>query len=104
MTFLRISISALAAVLVALIAYAMLYGDFAIAGAWLTSDPWGIVTLADLYLGFFLSAVVIAIVERSWLAAIWIAPLPFLGNFWTAIWFVLRLPKLWQAARQAAVS
>jgi hypothetical protein len=84
-----------------LIANAVLNGNFSTAGAWLTSDPWGIVTLADLYLGFLLSAILIAIVERSWLAVIWIVPIPFLGNFWTAIWFVLRIPKLLRAVGHA---
>lgn len=78
----------------ALIVWAVIYGDFAAAGAWLTSDPWGIVTLADLYFGFLLSAVLIAMTERRWTAVLWIAPIPFLGNVWTVIWFIVRIPHL----------
>jgi hypothetical protein len=96
MTVLRIVISLLAIVLAALIVNALAFGNFGAAGAWLTSDPWGVVTLADLYIGFFLSAIVIASVERSWKAVIWIAPIPFLGNVWTAFWFILRLRRLLQ--------
>jgi len=70
-------------------------GDFGAAGAWLMSDPWGRVTLFDLYLGFVFLAVIIALFEKSWWRAmLWIIPLPFLGNIWAAIWLVLALPEL----------
>ena len=45
----------------ALIVWAAKAGDFSGAGTWLTSHPWGIVTLIDLYIGFAISAVVIAL-------------------------------------------
>ncbi len=77
-----------------LIVYAIIYGDFWQAGNWLTRDPWGIVTLADLYVGLAVSAAVIALFERSWTAVLWIIPLPFLGNVWTIVWFALRLSEL----------
>lgn len=94
MAALRILLAVLAACLAGLIVRAMLTGDFQSAGAWLTGDPWGIVTLADLYLGFLLSAVVIAVMERGWRAALWIAPIPLLGNVWTVFWFIFRFPAL----------
>lgn len=94
MRALRLGLAILAAALAGLIVWAVLAGDFGEAGRWLTSDPWGIVTLADLYLGFVLAAVVIAALERRWTAVLWIAPIPILGNVWTAIWFVLRFPAL----------
>jgi hypothetical protein len=56
----------------------------------------GIVTLADLYLGFVLTAVVIAGFERGFRAVLWILPLPFLGNVWAVVWFVVRLPELFR--------
>lgn len=94
MAVLRIILSILAVGLAGLILWAVLVGDFRAAGAWLTGDPWGIVTLADLYLGFLLSAVVIAAMERNWKAVLWIAPIPVLGNLWTIVWFVVRFPGL----------
>ncbi|MEO0497130.1 MAG: hypothetical protein AAF141_07125 [Pseudomonadota bacterium] len=60
-----------------------------------TSSPWGQVTLIDLYLGFVLHAVLIFIFERDTLQKlIWVLPIFFLGNVWTAIWFVLRAPQI----------
>lgn len=94
MTALRVVLAALAVCFAVLIVWAVFAGDFGAAGAWLTSDPWGIVTLADLYLGLLLSAFVIAVMERNWRAILWIAPIPILGNLWTAVWFVLRFPAL----------
>lgn len=91
---LRIVLSVLAVAFAALIAWAVVAGDFSEAGRWLTSDPWGIVTLADLYFGFLLSAIVIASLERRWTAVFWIAPIPFLGNLWTAVWFIVRFRAL----------
>lgn len=94
MTALRILLAILAVAFAGLIVWAVLTGDFGAAGAWLTGDPWGLVTLADLYLGFLLSAVVIAAMERNWRAVLWIAPIPVLGNVWTIIWFIFRFPAL----------
>lgn len=99
MGMLRLVLAMVAAALAVLIAWAAVAGDFAAAGRWLTSDPWGLVTLADLYFGFLLSAIVIAAVERRWTALLWIAPIPVLGNVWTAIWFILRLPALLKRIR-----
>ena len=80
----------------AMILWAAFAADFWASFDAITADPWGMVTLADLYLGFFLTAIVIAGFERGWLAILWILPLPFLGNVWAVIWFVVRLPALWR--------
>nr|WP_210260404.1 DUF1475 family protein [Hongsoonwoonella zoysiae] len=64
------------------------------------ANPWGLVGLADLYLGFLVSAIVIALVEGNRIsAAAWIVALFFLGNIASAIWLALRLRRL---IRQAA--
>ncbi|MEO0542797.1 MAG: hypothetical protein AAFY99_03160 [Pseudomonadota bacterium] len=94
MGLLRITLALFGAAFAALIIWAIMVGDFWNEGAWLTSNPWGIVSLADLYLGFLLAAVVITFFEKPLVAAFWIVPIPFLGNVWVVVWFVLRLPAL----------
>lgn len=81
--------------LAGLIVIAITNGSFSEAGNWLMSDPWGQVTLADLYLGFLLSALIIWFFEPKPLTALlWIVPIPVLGNVWVAVWFIIRLPHL----------
>lgn len=66
-------------------------------------QPWTLVTLIDLYLGFFISAAIIVLVERSWgLRLFWALPVFFLGNVWAALWLVLRLPSLARRLRSGA--
>lgn len=61
----------------------------------LTTLPWGLATLVDLAVGFVLFAIIVFLTERSWIvAALWAAPILLLGNFWAAIWLVVRLPHL----------
>ena len=94
MALFRFLLLLLALAFAALIIWASLTGDFRAEGAWLTSHAWGIVSLADLYIGFLISAVVIARFEKPKIAALWIIPLPFLGNVWTLVWLAIRLPAL----------
>jgi hypothetical protein len=78
-------------------AFAMpeLHGSFLDQLAVLTTLPWGIAGLADLYVGFLLFAVLVFLTERSWIvAALWAAPVLVVGNIWAALWFVIRLPHL----------
>lgn len=90
----RILPLALSLVLAGLIALAAGIGDFGAAGDWLFSHPWGWVTLADLYAGFILIALVIGFFERSWVKRlVWIAPLFVLGNVWAALWLAWRRPN-----------
>ena len=94
MNIVRAILAAAGAVLTALIVRAMQTGDFWAAGNWLTTDIWGVVTLTDLYLGLFVAALAMALFERGLSAVLWIIPLPFLGNIWTALWVVVRFPEL----------
>ncbi|MEM6415776.1 MAG: DUF1475 family protein [Pseudomonadota bacterium] len=56
-------------------------------------EPWSLVTLLDLYLGFFIAAIFVVFFERSHLwSTFWAVPIFFLGNVWTALWVVIRLP------------
>ncbi|OLF75374.1 hypothetical protein AWH62_06005 [Maricaulis sp. W15] len=86
--------------LTALIAWAVQTGDFGAAGAWLTSHPWGLVTLGDLYFGFLIAAFFIAGIERDWRWRLfWILPLPLIGNVWAGLWLCLRAGRVRDALR-----
>lgn len=57
----------------------------------ITRNPWGIVTLVDLYLGFFIFAIVIARYEPNRPVAVGlIAAMPFLGNVVPLAWLAWR--------------
>ncbi|WP_417487094.1 DUF1475 family protein [Maricaulis sp.] len=91
--------------LTALIVLAVLNGDFSAAGEWLTSDPWGLVTLFDLYFGFLISAVLIVAIERGWRqSAFWILPIFVLGNVWAAVWLIVRAKRIVDLFHQRADS
>lgn len=94
MGILRFALAVTGIIFAAIIVWAIMAGNFSAAGTWLTTDPWGITTLFDLYFGFLLSAIIIALYERSSKALFWIIPIPFLGNVWVVIWFVLKLPDI----------
>ena len=71
------------------IIYAFVAGDFSAEGAWITSHPWGIVSLVDLYAGFSIFSLWIVYREKSPVTAVvWVALMMVLGN-WTAALYVL---------------
>jgi len=100
MTGLRIFVGVLGAALLVLILWAAfiggdLHGSFLDQFGVVTTLPWGIGALADLYIGFALFAVIVFLAERSWLnALLWALPIFVVGNIWTAVWLVARLPSL----------
>lgn len=95
MKIIRLVITLLGLVLTMMIGLAALEAPISESFSRITQDLWGWVTLVDLYLGFILIAVFIAIIERdSSIAFMWIVPLFFLGNIWSALWFVLRFGKI----------
>lgn len=78
-------------------AFAMqdLHGSFLEQVHVITTLPWGIATLVDLYIGFVFFSAIVFLTERSWMvAALWAAPIFILGNIWSAVWLVIRLPHL----------
>lgn len=105
MSVLRLLFALGGLVLAALIVWASVTAGQSLseAVAWLVSEPWGVVTLFDLYLGFAFLAVLIFVLEPDKrLALLFILPLPVLGNVWAAVWMVVRLPaavKRWRADR-----
>jgi hypothetical protein len=53
-------------------------------------DPWGVVTLIDLYAGFIAFALVIALYEKPWVAAVLFVLLCVLGNIISLGWLAFR--------------
>ena len=53
-------------------------------------DPWGIVTLIDLYWGFIAFAVVVSWFEKPWVAAALFVLLCVLGNVVSMLWLAFR--------------
>lgn len=100
MAVLRIIVGILGAVLTVVILWASfaggdLHGSFLQQFGVVTTLPWGLGALADLYIGFALMTVIVFLAERSWISALlWSLPIFVLGNIWTAVWLVLRLPSL----------
>jgi hypothetical protein len=76
----------------AAILYGFIVGDFASEGSQLTSMPWGIVSLVDLYTGFILFSMWIIYREKSLPAAIaWTIAMMVLGFFTGALYAFLAL-------------
>lgn len=100
MTLLRILLAAGGFLLLASIVWAAQAANIGASFSAMVEDPWGIVALIDLYLGFLFLAVIIWLFERNHLIALaFILPLPFLGNIWAAVWIVWRLGALAQRMR-----
>jgi hypothetical protein len=97
MTLIRILCALGGLVLLAAIVWASLTAGQSLseAVAWLISEPWGVVSLVDLYLSFFFVAVLIWCLETNkGVALLFILPLPFLGHVWSAVWMAWRLTAL----------
>ena len=77
--------------------------DMFVAFGRIFADPWGLVALADLYLGFIVSSTLFwcAHAKKS-IACAWILALFLLGNVASAIWLAIHLPRL--AAKLSAPS
>ncbi len=72
--------------------YGFTQGDFAAAGDFFFHDPWGIVSLVDVYVGFvFFCAWVVYREENWWTALLWVAAIMILGNFPTGVYAYLAL-------------
>ena len=92
-------------VLLAAIVWASLTAGQSLSEAvgWLVSEPWGVVSLIDLYLGFVFIAIFIWQLEPNKLIAlVFILPLPVLGNVWPAVWIAWRLGRVIAARRETA--
>lgn len=103
-TLWRIVFTALGLGLAGLIVWASMNANFGASFAAIAADPWGIVSLADLYLGFFLFAGLVFLVDGTKPSSFaWIIALMFLGNVLSVVWVVLRLPLLARRLGASAV-
>lgn len=93
-----------AALLGGCIAWASMSAPFWESFSAITAMPWGVVTLVDLYLGFFCAAFLVLRVETNRLSAVTvIALILVLGNVVTALWLAARgLPWLARRAMPAS--
>lgn len=76
----------------AILIYAFATGNFSDEGSTLLSMPWGIVSLVDLYVGFFLFSGWIIYREKSpFRAAVWVVLMMVLGFFTASLYTLLAL-------------
>lgn len=89
----RIALVVAALVLAGSIVWAVPRADFFAAFGEVAANPWGLVSLIDLYVGFVAAAVLIVVLEPNRPLAIGLAVILFvLGNVVTALWLAWRLP------------
>jgi hypothetical protein len=99
MSFLRIVVSLLGLAVLAAVVWAVgrteTAQDFWFEGQALFDQPWGLVAIVNLFAGFACIAIIMMLSERSFIAgALWALPIVVLGNIWTAVWLLIRLPRL----------
>ena len=72
-----------------ILVYGFIIGDFASDGREILTNPWGLVSLVDLYAGFILFSLWIVYREKSLIVTIiWVVLMMTLG-FWTGSLYVL---------------
>ncbi len=88
-----VSLAGLLAMTIVLI-YGFVFGNFSVDGAAILANPWGIVSLVDLYVGFALFSVWIAFRENKFIPAlIWIILMMTLGFWAGALYTFLALHR-----------
>ena len=87
MVAIRIVTVALTIVMFAAIVVAMTTGDFSGEGSWILENPWGRMSLIDIYVGIALFAGWVFLREGSaWVAVLWLPVFVILGNAGTALY------------------
>jgi hypothetical protein len=72
--------------------YGFTRGDFSAAGSFFFHDPWGVVSLVDVYVGFlFFCGWVVYREEKLWKALAWSLAIIILGNFPAGVYAFLAL-------------
>lgn len=75
--------------MVLVLGYGFIYGDFFKDGGVILSNPWGIVSLVDLYVGFFLFVLFIFHKRKHWLERLFWFVMMMVFGFFTGALFVL---------------
>ena len=98
---LRLSFALPGFILAAAIIWAFGRADFWASGAAIIANPWGLVTLIDLYAGFVITGLIIAGLERwkPWAFALLLLSF-VLGNVVYAAWGVSRGVRLLESTTQ----
>ena len=74
--------------------YGLTQGDFGAAGTFFFNDPWGIVSLVDVYVGFVFFSAWVVYREKNFSAAIaWVIAIMILGNFPAGVYAFLAMQK-----------
>lgn len=72
--------------------YGFTQGDFGAAGKFFFNDPWGIVSLVDVYVGFmFFCAWVVYREKNLFISLLWTVSILILGNFPAGVYAYLAL-------------
>lgn len=91
----RIIVLILSVVMLGIVGYGFSAGDVTVWWADLMVEPWNQVTLADLYISFWLMAVVMFVFSDNKLVAIpWILAINVIGSPVFGLWLLLNLPRL----------
>lgn len=78
----------------AVLIYGFTVGDFGVDGGEIVRNPWGIVSLVDLYTGFVLFSAWIVYREKSVLASVvWVVLMMVLGFFTASLYVFIALQK-----------
>jgi len=78
----------------AVLIYGFTVGDFGMDGGEIIRNPWGIVSLVDLYTGFTLfSAWIIYREESLMLAVVWVILMMVLGFFTASVYMLIALMR-----------
>ena len=87
MVAIRIVTVTLTVVMFAAIVVAMTTGDFGTEGSWILDNPWGRMSLIDIYVGIALFAGWVFLrVGSPWVALLWLPAFVILGNAGTALY------------------
>ena len=90
MTMQRSGATLVALILAVAILWAMGEKSIGASFAEMIRDPWGVVTLIDLYAGFIAFALVLAYFEKPWVAVLLFVLMCGLGNLVSLGWLALR--------------